>query len=178
MTIIKYGVNLVRLTADKIELVRTWRNDPKISRNMFYARHITPEMQQKWFESVNNDQNYFFLIYYHGKAVGLINTSEIDKTNKTAFAGLFIYDESYWGTDIPVRASLAMLDFFLGENRIETIYAKTKKDNKAAIQYNQFLGFVAESEIEENNGLLMKLTKENYERASLRLQKIAEQVKG
>lgn len=177
MIISKYGIELKQLTADKIELVRTWRNDPKISRNMFYDRYITPEMQQKWFVSIDNDSNYYFLIYYHEKAVGLINISEINQANKTAFAGLFIYEESYWGTDIPVRASLAMLDFFFDENRIETIYAKTKKDNKAAIQYNTFLGFVSESEIEENNGLLMKLTKENYRRASLRLQKMAEQVK-
>ncbi|HEY0262219.1 MAG TPA: GNAT family N-acetyltransferase [Chitinophagales bacterium] len=178
MTISKFGVELKRLTVDKIELVRAWRNDPKISRSMFFAQHITAEMQQKWFESIDNEHNFYFLIYYHGKAVGLIHTSEIDNAKKTAFSGLFIYDESYWGTDVPVRASLAMLDFFFAENSIETFFAKTKKDNKAAILYNEMLGFEVESEIEKDTGLLLKLTKENYYRASARLQKIAERVKG
>lgn len=177
MTISKYGVNLVKLTADKIELVRAWRNDPKISRHMFFNQYITIEMQQKWFASIDNGSHFYFLIEYHEKIVGLINTSEIDDKKKSAFAGLFIYDESYWGTDVPVRASLAMLDFFFSENRVETFYAKTKKDNKAAIQYNELLGFVVEKEIENDNGLLLKLTKENYVRAASRLQKIAEQLK-
>ena len=45
----KYGVKLERLTADKIELVRNWRNDPKISQYMEFRDHITAEMQKKWF---------------------------------------------------------------------------------------------------------------------------------
>lgn len=174
MTISKYGVNLVKLTADKIELVRTWRNDPKIVQHMFFNQYITPEMQQKWFASIDNENNFYFLIEYHQKLVGMIHASEIDDVQKTAYAGLFIYEESYWGTDVPVRASLAMLDFFFSENRIETFYAKTKKENKAAIQYNQLLGFTAENNIE--NGLMMKLNKDNYFRATVRLHKIAERI--
>jgi hypothetical protein len=54
----KYGVKLERLTADKIELVRNWRNDPKISQYMEFRDHITAEMQKKWFASVDNENNY------------------------------------------------------------------------------------------------------------------------
>lgn len=177
MKITKYGIDLVRLTVGEIELVRSWRNDPKISRNMFFTQHISPEMQQKWFVSIDNESNFYFLISYHGKYVGMINASEIDDAQKTAFAGLFIHDESYWGTDIPVRASLAMLDFFFAQHRIEVFYAKTKMENKAAIRYNEMLGFRQENEIENGNGLLMKLTKENYEASALRLRQIAQRVK-
>ncbi len=37
-----YGVRLKRLTHDKIELLRQWRNDPKIQQYMFYREYITP----------------------------------------------------------------------------------------------------------------------------------------
>ena len=42
-----YGVKLKRLTHDKIELLRQWRNDPKIQQYMIYREEITPEMQEK-----------------------------------------------------------------------------------------------------------------------------------
>lgn len=177
MKLQKYGIALEKLTADKIELVRSWRNDPKISRSMFFTQHISPEMQRKWFASVDNENNFYFLISYHEKLLGMIHASEIDYAKKTAFSGLFIYDETYWGTDVPVRASLAMLDFFFAEKRIETFYAKTRIENKAAVHYNQLLGFQIERDIENQRGLLMKLTRESYERSAARLQKIAERIK-
>ncbi len=37
-----YGVRLKQLTHDKIELLRQWRNDPKIQQYMFYREYITP----------------------------------------------------------------------------------------------------------------------------------------
>ena len=49
MKLEKYGICLEKLTHDKIELVRRWRNHPKIRRYMEFREEITPEMQEKWF---------------------------------------------------------------------------------------------------------------------------------
>jgi hypothetical protein len=57
----KYDVTLHRLSKAKIELVRQWRNDPKISQYMIYREIITLEQQEKWFERINNDKNYYFI---------------------------------------------------------------------------------------------------------------------
>ena len=45
----RYDIILERLTLDKIELVRNWRNDPKISQYMDFKEYISPEMQLNWF---------------------------------------------------------------------------------------------------------------------------------
>ena len=37
-----YDVSLRQLTVDKIELVRQWRNDPKIQETMLSRDYITP----------------------------------------------------------------------------------------------------------------------------------------
>jgi hypothetical protein len=50
---------------------------------MFYKGEITPQMQDEWFESIDNEQNFFFLIYHKQQPVGLINISSIDWDNKT-----------------------------------------------------------------------------------------------
>ena len=74
----KYGITLTRLREDDIELVRKWRNSPGIQQYMEYREFITEEMQKKWFESINNLQNFYFIIEYENKKIGLINTSNID----------------------------------------------------------------------------------------------------
>ena len=46
-----YGITLSRLTEDKIETVRKWRNSEKIRQFMVYQKEITQEQQKQWFEN-------------------------------------------------------------------------------------------------------------------------------
>ena len=100
MKITNYGVTLSRLTEDKIELVRNWRNDPKIAQYMEFKEHITPEMQLNWFKKINNENNYFFIIEFEGKEIGLINVKDIHYSEKVGEGGIFIYDDNYLNSDI------------------------------------------------------------------------------
>jgi len=168
-----YGIRLKRLTLDKIELVRAWRNDPKIQQHMFFANPISETMQAKWFSAINTIFNHYFLIEFNKKEVGLIHASDIDYQAKTASAGLFIYEDKYWGTDVPVRASLAMLDFFFQHHLIDSFFAKTKTENKPALNYNKQLGFVQKEMIEEGQGVLLELTKQNYYERTSAFRKVA-----
>jgi len=162
MKISRYGITLERLTAEKAEMVRQWRNDKKIMRFMFHKGEITADMQKEWFESVDNEQNFFFLIYRGNEAVGLINISSIDWENKTAYTGLFIYEDQYLGTDVPVSASLAMLDVFFMLLNIQLVYAKVKGSNQVAHRYNTSLGFSRTKKIELGLGYEYILQKEIY----------------
>lgn len=178
MRITRYGITLERLQKEQTELVREWRNDQKISRFMFYKGEITKEMQQEWFDSIDNEQNFFFLIHYKGVPAGLINISSIDWENKTAYTGLFIYDDKFLATDIPVMASLAMLDVFFLLFDIQSVYAKVKGNNKAAHCYNSSLGFVRTKKIEFGLGDEYMLPKEIYLLETKQLRNAAIHLKG
>ncbi|MBL7779364.1 MAG: GNAT family N-acetyltransferase [Chitinophagales bacterium] len=178
MKISRYGITLELLTAQHTEMVRHWRNDKKIAKHMFYKGEITTAMQQEWFTSVNNEQNYFFLIQYNGNYVGLINMSSIDWESQTAYSGLFIYDDAYLGTDIPVSASLAMLDVFFLLLNIQTVFAKVKGDNAVAHQYNTMLGFSQTKKIELGLGHEYLLNKEVYLLKAKKLRNAAIRLKG
>lgn len=137
----KYGVTLQRLTEDKIELVRCWRNDPKISQYMEYREHITAEMQKKWFAKVDNDQNYYFIICYKGQEIGLTNVKDVDFAAKTGEGGIFIYEDSFLNTDVPFRVIFALNDFCFDELKLESMVAHIMSDNKRAIDFNVLLGY-------------------------------------
>ncbi|MCW5906264.1 MAG: GNAT family N-acetyltransferase [Chitinophagales bacterium] len=178
MKVTRYGVTLERLTAEKTEVVRQWRNDRKIMRFMFYQGEITPEMQREWFTSIDNEQNFFFLIYINSEPIGLINISSIDWENKTAYTGLFIYDDKYLGTDIPVSASLGMLDVFFLLFDVQLVYAKVKGSNKVAHRYNTSLGFTQTKKIELGLGYEYMLQKEIYLLETKQIRNAAIHLKG
>ena len=178
MRITRYGITLERLQPAHAEMVRNWRNDPKIQQFMFYKGEITATMQQEWFASIDNEQNFFFVINYKQAPVGLINISSIDWENKTAYTGLFIYEEKFWGSDVPVMASLAMLDVFFILFDIQSAYAKVKGNNMVAHNYNSSLGFSRTKKIEYGLGYEYMLQKEIYLLETKELRNAAIRLKG
>jgi len=157
----RYGVKLKRLTIDKIELVRNWRNDPKISSYMFFKEYITPKMQLEWFNKINNDSNYYFIIEYNNEEIGLINTKNIDYEKKCGEMGLFIYEDKYLGTEIPFRASLCIGDFAFEHLKLDYTYGRVVSDNKHAIKYNKTLGVDIRMS-EDGKSALLTFTKEKH----------------
>jgi RimJ/RimL family protein N-acetyltransferase len=163
MIIHRYGIHLVRVQHEHIEMIRVWRNDPKIREHMFFKSEITPEMQQRWYQSISNDQNFYFLVCpVENQPAGLISLSSIDYEHSKAFAGLFIYDDNYIGTDVPVRTSLCLLDVFFSYSNIHTLYAKVRNDNVVADHYNSSLGFERIKKIELGTGYEYELTHDRY----------------
>lgn len=157
-----YGVVLKRLTHDKIEMVRCWRNHPKISRYMEYRDEITPEMQEKWFASIDNDRNYYFLIVVEGVEIGLINIRDIDYDKKEGEGGIFIWDDKYLNGTTSYRASLCLGDFGFERLGLKKIVGHVLKDNKRAQKYNISLGYKISPDQEAQNNQEYTLTYEDH----------------
>lgn len=167
ITITDYGVKLVQLSQDKIELVRQWRNSDKIKKYMEYRDYITPEMQQKWFDKISNTTNdFFFLIIVNNIEVGLINIKDIDWGKRTGESGIFIWDDSCLHKGISYRAALCQRDFAFNVLHLEYISVHILNTNVQSINYNKKFGFelsyndIIKSDKEVNQ--LYILTKESY----------------
>ncbi len=155
-----YGVVLKRLTEDKIEMVRNWRNDPKIQQYMFFRDYITPEMQKAWFAKIDNESNHYFIIEIDGKEIGLANIKDVDYEKKSGEGGLFIYEDEYLDGTTSYQISLAMSDFAYNTLGLVKQIAVIEKNNKRAIDYNLSLG--ATIVAEEENVIHVEYTYEGY----------------
>jgi UDP-4-amino-4,6-dideoxy-N-acetyl-beta-L-altrosamine N-acetyltransferase len=170
MKLIRYGVTLKRISAEDLELVRFWRNSQKIRDNMIYREYITPEMQKKWFDSINNYNNFFYIIQVNNDSIGLIDNKNTDWTMGTTESGLFLYDEKYYNTYIPIAASFILIEvgFYILNGKDARI--KVLRTNKKAINYNTRLGFVPINiEDADNQFIEFILTKENLQKKTLKL---------
>lgn len=162
MIIEAYGIRLERLSLKTIELVRYWRNRPEISRYMEFREYISPAMQLKWFNSINTIRNNFFIIYDGKKAIGLISGAEIDwEKGITANGGIFIWDKSYYDSEVPARASVLLTDISLWLGMKKT-YIKILNDNTRSINFNKSLGYELCSGQEGKYNQEYVLTSEKY----------------
>lgn len=160
-----YDVILRRVLEKDIECIRTWRNNPQIREFMFFQDDISAKMQTQWFHSISNASNYFFIIEYKSKDIGLIYAKNVNHENLEGEGGIFIAEPSYWNTIVPVQASFGLLEFcfnFLGVNRS---VVQMRKDNLRAIQFNKLLGY---KEIKnEENCIQMDLVAKDFNKKLL-----------
>lgn len=176
MIIKGYAVTLSRLTVDDIEQVRQWRNSEKVRQFMEFREEITPEMQEKWFASIDNEYNNYYIIHDGENKIGLIYGAEIDwEKGITGNGGIFISDESYWNTYFPLSATLLLMEisFILG---MKEAYIKVLRDNEKAIQFNSNIGFELTPGQEEIYNQKYVLTRKSYEQKTDKLRQLIEKV--
>ena len=178
MKLERYGIILSRLTKSNIELVRKWRTHPQVNRNFEYRKPITQEQQLRWFESIDNHQNYFYLIEYRGRKTGLISTFDINWEAMTAHGGIFMWDDTVTETPIPVYAVLAMLDFNFKVLGLQRMYIKVKSTNRKAIIYNKKLGYKLLPGQKGRQFQNYYLNKKNYTKSTNLLHKVAQKLTG
>lgn len=162
MVVQGYGIALTRLTVEKIELLRNWRNDPKIQQYMEYREYITPEMQRNWFARIDNENNYYFIISCEGKDIGLVNLKDIDYQRKCAEPGIFIYDDDYLNGDTGVRAALLNTDFAFDELKLDFLYGHVLKTNKRSIRFSSLFGYKISDGQDDVVNQLYTLDRETY----------------
>jgi RimJ/RimL family protein N-acetyltransferase len=167
MIVEKYGISLKRITLDDIELVREKRNSEYISSRMIFREKITAEQQLIWFNSVNNFHNFYYLIYFEGKPIGLINDKDINWQKRTSEAGLFIWEKQYLKTIVPSLAALCLLEMGFEVLTWDKTTIKVLKSNNEAIAFNKQVGFKNANILGE--AFEMELNREDYLKKSRRM---------
>jgi len=171
MIISRFGVRLIRLGKEHIELVRYWRNSDRIRNVMEYRAIISPEMQLQWFLSLHAANDFYFIIEHEAKLIGMIHISKTDWEDKNAQSGLFIWDENFIGSPVPVVASLNLLHLVFDIFQLEQIEAKVKNDNFAALSYNKLLGFQEPEDAPKSDFVNIFLTKNSFKKSESQILK-------
>ena len=174
MIVEQYGLSYHRVTENDLETIRYWRNQEFIRSMMQFDQYITPEMQIEWFKKINNSLNYYFVIVSNNQKIGLINSKNTEIDTRIAEGGIFIWEETFWGTPVPVLASLTMLEavfdvFQSGDASVINV----RKENKKALIFNKLLGYQIYGESLDKKCWRMKLEKYQFEKIKDKLRSSA-----
>lgn len=154
-----------------IEVVRQWRNDPVVANNYEFRDHITPEMQQNWFQSVNNINNLYTILEYKGAEIGVINIKNINWEEKTCEGGIFIPDTKYHLTGLPAIISYVTTEIIFRMFDWNVAHAHVLRDNHSVQQFVKMLGYQLLPDQEEVHNQKYIITKESFERKSEKIRK-------
>jgi RimJ/RimL family protein N-acetyltransferase len=170
----QYGVTLKRVEEIDIELIRKWRNHPSIKRSMSYKKTITSSQQKQWFQTINNELNYYFLIRVEDKSIGVINCRNVNLKDQYGEGGIFIWDKKYQGSPYPLFASLSLLDYIFNVLKIgDKSFVRILPENSIAQKYNEFLGYILIPGQEDSKNQWYLLTKNTFNRKCDKLRKSA-----
>lgn len=137
----RYGMTLKKLESNDIEMVRQWRNDPKIASQMLDQTYITSEMQKQWFEKIQSSpHHYCFVACFKGDAIGFCSVTRRKEQND-AEVGLYIYDDRYRGNIVPFCLAFALLDFCFESLNCAGLFARVLNTNTQAIRFNAACGY-------------------------------------
>lgn len=127
---------------EHLEMVRRWRNDPAVSRYMEARQHITPEMQQRWFDSLDPARQFYFVIEASSRPLGVAQLKNRDAVLRTAESGIYIARPELRGRRFGLEAYQALLRFGFVDLDLLTVGAHILSDNPASIRFHEALGFV------------------------------------
>jgi RimJ/RimL family protein N-acetyltransferase len=88
------GVDLRRMSAVDAEQVRQWRNSSVLQSYLHHPKQISYEQQQAWFQTLDKERNYHFIIVYNGADVGFCSIKNLDVEQQSGEPGIFIVDEN------------------------------------------------------------------------------------
>lgn len=162
LTIEGYGVTQTRVQLEDIELVRQWRLDERVRPHMLYQGDITPEQQRRWFDSINNPDNYFFIVHHEGRKVGLNSIKDIDWERRTGQGGLFLVPEELRQSLVVFRVAIPPLVWLFEEMGLESVHAVIRADNRRAIRYNLALGHTLDPVVEGSGQVTSRITREAF----------------
>ena len=177
MKFIQYGITFRRIQREDIEKLRQWRNSETIRNKMIYRELITPEMQEKWFSKVEKSPHFsYYLINFKGKDIGLLSQKNYKIHGKIPESGIFIVDEQYKTSHIPIVASLGMTEAFFFAMRAKESFASVLKTNHEALEYNFNLGYKIYKE--EKEYFILRMTPESFLKKTKKLRKAIQNLYG
>ncbi|MEM5529399.1 UDP-4-amino-4,6-dideoxy-N-acetyl-beta-L-altrosamine N-acetyltransferase [Gammaproteobacteria bacterium AS21] len=146
-----------------LELLRQWRNSPRISNNMYNNDFISQQQQEGWFESLQHDEcKIYFVCLLDDKAVGTLYFTDIKESS--CEWGCYLGGESLIpGLGLILEA--AALEYAFNYLKIKTLNADVLTFNTPAkkmhklFKYNE-LG-IEDTEIIRGNEIL-QVCKYNY----------------
>jgi RimJ/RimL family protein N-acetyltransferase len=155
---------------DDLPLFVRWLNDDRTSRTLALRSPLSMALEEGWFgrllEHQGNDVWHFVICRAEdGRPVGAIDLHEIDQVNGSCALGIMIGDPADTNHGYGSDALRAMVDFAMGELRMERVWLDVYDYNDRARRVYERVGFVHEGTL--RHGLYRRGEFHNVHRMSI-----------
>jgi UDP-4-amino-4,6-dideoxy-N-acetyl-beta-L-altrosamine N-acetyltransferase len=163
----KYGIEFrLVLTQQDIEKLRIFRNLPHVRNQMFIKNEISIDSHFEWFDSLNVENNNYFIYGNNKEDIGVINLKDINFAAGTGEAGIFVGNQNYLNSHLNIGALLFLYDYAFFTVGLELLDAHILPTNSKAIRMNKSLGFT----LTNANENLYSLVKSSYLQSKIKFE--------
>lgn len=137
----KSSFGLRPMTLDDAEMVRRWRNQPHIRRNMYTDHEIGMEEHMAWTRRVIGNDQFDYLIFSHlGRPLGLVGFYNLQPAHRRGDWAFYLGE-----ADVPRGAGPAMeffaLDHFFAKAGMDKLCCEVFTFNSSVIKLHERFGF-------------------------------------
>lgn len=131
--------------------LRTWRNDPSVSRYMYSTHYISEEEHNGWFDRLLvADDRRAWIIRMDGIDVGATFMTAIDRANSRASWAFYLADARTRGRGVGSATEFLLLDIAFVEMKLRKLCAEVLSFNSAVFEMHKKFGFVEEGRLREH----------------------------
>lgn len=143
-------IQLIKLSLDDIELVRSWRNSPDVASYMYNEKEISSSEQLDWFNRINEESSKYWIILYNGKKLGLASVTGIDYTLQSCYWAFYLGDSSVRGAGIGAKVEYNVLEYVFNELNLNKLRCEVFVENDKVIKMHEKFGFRREAYYREH----------------------------
>ena len=134
------------LTADDLELVRTWRNSEAVAQYMYTSAPVSAEQQRTWFERVRADASKeYWVIVHQGQPVGVANLYAINSDFRSCYWAFYLGDPGLRGSGVGARVEYAVLEYVFEERKLNKLLCEVFVSNDKVVAMHEKFGFRREA---------------------------------
>ncbi|MCO5233280.1 MAG: GNAT family N-acetyltransferase [Chitinophagales bacterium] len=135
------GLTLRRMNYHDIEMTRQHRNNSQVNKFLINKKYISRKQQELWFNSINWNKDYYWIIKFNEKENGLIYIKNWDENLNEAETNIFLFHEEDKGNPQIIRAIWLIAFLCFEIFKIKKLLSKTDSKNISAIEIDNFIGF-------------------------------------
>ena len=134
-------LTLVEIEESDLETLMHWRMLPEVTRYMYTEPQLTMEMQNKWFDAINNVQTCkHWIIELDNTKIGTVYLTDIDFQNSRCSWGYYIADTSIRGRGFGKLLEYNIYDFVFNELGLNKLVSEVLEFNERVVKIKEKCG--------------------------------------
>lgn len=145
------SLGILRTVDDsELELIRSWRNAPKVRANMYTRHEISRSEHVAWWGRIRDRQDLAYLMYEKDSTpLGIVGFTEIDQDSSNCSWAFYAAPEASKGTGS--RMEFLALERVFGKMRFHKLYCEVLAFNTPVIKLHQKFGFQIEGTFRDHH---------------------------
>lgn len=133
-----------------LDLVRQWRNSPRVRANMYTRHEISQNEHQEWWVKVKNASSQKYFIYQlEGIDLGVVGFTQIDSVNSHCSWAFYASESAPRGTGS--KMEFLALEYVFFQLKMHKLHCEVLAFNTAVIELHKKFGFKVEGILKEHH---------------------------